>query len=763
VTQEITQAFKLEIHYANCCGNAQNNTYPNLAVVTDADQFRNYVRTDHVFADFQNSRRSNQNFTGSSVLVADCDNDHSEQSADWIAPETLADWFPDAAFLTYTSRHHLKQKENHSPRPRFHVVFFTERITEAGTYRALLHKLQKHYPYFDTQAFDAGRFYFGNSETEVSFHPGTKSVLDYLNDLDAEQALKELGERIPEGQRNIVMHRKAVCLLKRFGDSEDTHNKFLTEAEKCSPLLGEQELETVWNSAGRFYHEEVEKSPGYRSPEEYNASGDVVWEEPIPFDDIRLPPFPVDALPEVIGNYVRALSESTQTPVDMAASAVFPILSVCLQGKYKIRGKQDWYEPLNCYSLVIMEPSERKSAVANAMVSPLNCYEAEYNRQYSASIESSRMQKRILERKQKALEEKAAKGKAERGELEEIALEIAEFKEKKPLRLYVDDITTEKLTSVLSENDGKAAILSTEGGIFDTLAGLYSKTVNIDVMLKGFSGDPIRVDRIGRSSENILNPSLSILLMIQPMVLSGMMQNKTFRGRGLTARFLYSMPATALGKRKFRSNPVPRDIYEQYRFLLMTLLEETEEITEPETITLSGAAEELLAAFAEELEPKLINEYADIADWAGKLVGTVLRISGLLCRASVTLGTLWGEPAPQLVVDGAIMDNAIRIGRYYIEHAKAAFGLMGADTTVNQARSVLNAVLENGLTEFNRRDIMRLCRKYRKAETVQTVLETLTEYGYIAPKDPEPRYGRGRPPAALYLVNPLLYREKLAS
>ena len=159
------------------------------------------------------------------------------------------------------------------------------------------------------------------------------------------------------------------------------------------------------------------------------------------------------------------------------------------------------------------------------------------------------------------LEDQASKGKADADEVRRIAEEIAGYKEMKPMKLYVDDITTEKLTSVLAGNDGRAAILSTEGGIFDTLAGAYSKTVNIDVMLKGYSGDSIRVDRIGRNSESIMNPALTVLLMVQPSVLSGLMQNGTFRGRGLTARFLYCIPASFVGKRRYRSEPVPDEVY----------------------------------------------------------------------------------------------------------------------------------------------------------------------------------------------------------
>ena len=71
------------------------------------------------------------------------------------------------------------------------------------------------------------------------------------------------------------------------------------------------------------------------------------WEKPIPFDDANLPPFPVESLPTAIRNFVQSLSESTQTPVDMCASACLAVLALATQGKYRICGKADWFEPLN--------------------------------------------------------------------------------------------------------------------------------------------------------------------------------------------------------------------------------------------------------------------------------------------------------------------------------------------------------------------------------------------------------------------------------
>lgn len=76
----------------------------------------------------------------------------------------------------------------------------------------------------------------------------------------------------------------------------------------------------------------------------------------------------------------------------------------------------------------------------------------------------------------------------------------------------MDDVTSEKLASVLAENKGWAAIVSAEGDIFNILSGLYSRNVNIDLFLKCHSGDTIRVDRVGRESESIIHSVLTMLL-----------------------------------------------------------------------------------------------------------------------------------------------------------------------------------------------------------------------------------------------------------
>ena len=484
-----------------------------------------------------------------------------------------------------------------------------------------------------------------------------------------------------------------------------------------------------------------------------SQKGPILWEMPIPFDEIDLPAFPVDALPAEIADYVNAVAESTQTPPDMAATAALAVIALAVQGKYKVRGKEDWVEPVNLYAVNVAEPAERKSAVISLMTRFMSEYEAEYNKQLSAKLEVNQMAKRVLERKKAAIIEKVSKGTADGKELQEVGEEIANFVELHPLRLYTDDVTTEKLTSILADSGGVAGLVSAEGGIFDLLAGIYSKNVNIDVFLKAHAGDSLRVDRVGRSSETIQHPALTVLLAVQPSVLSGMMQNSTFRGRGLTARFLYCMPTSKVGARKYRSEAIPPQVTAIYEMVIRDLLEE-EAGEHPQIIPLSPEADRLLEDFANELEPKLREEYSDISDWAGKLVGAVLRISGLLCRASVMVSNPFETDSNDLEVSRETMENAIRIGRYYLEHARAAYSLMGADPVVKQCKYVLSAIGKYGMTEVNRRDVMRICRSFKTAEEVQPVLNRLSEYGYLAVKDDANYSTGGRPGNPTYLVNP---------
>lgn len=739
----------ITVYTANCRGNATNCLYPNKIEIMDEASARLAFAKDMVCARYKNNYRNTANFEVANALPGDCDNDHSDEPADWVTPEDIADLFADVSYVLHYSRHHMKPKGEKSARPRFHIVFLTDPVRDADRYTALKQRLLTAFPFFDANAMDAARFLFGTEDPQVMFHPGTITLNAFLDEYESEQAFAELESTIPEGSRNSTMSRIGARIIKRYGDTQEAKEQFLQAAEQCSPPLEDEELENIWEGKRRFYAK-LRKQPGYIPPDTYNRTDPVTWDTPIPFDEYDLPTFPMDALPEVIRRYVLAVAESTQTAVDMAAIEALGVVSLCSQGKYFIRGNVDWAEPLNTYTVVILPPAERKSSVLSMMIHPMEVYEKMENERRSPEIVKSQMELSKLEKEKRSLVERASKGKATEEDIKNKAKEIAEYEPVKPLRLFVDDVTSEKLTSVLAENNGCAAVVSAEGGIFDIISGLYSRNVNIDVFLKGHSGDTIRVDRIGRASESIIHPALTMVLAVQPEVLNGLMSNNTFRGRGLTARFLYAMPKSTVGSRSFTTEPIPEGVRVRYQDLIETILSSN---NDQQPISLDDGATEALEALFNEAEGRLKGDLAEIPDWAGKFVGAVLRISGILHVMKHPKNSMFDS------VDRETMENAVTIGRYFLEHAKAAYSLMGADVVNKNAQYLLTAIKREGLAEFSRRDAMRLCRRFKTAESLQPVLNRLCEYGYLATKPVEAVPGNGRKPSEVYLTNPAVLED----
>lgn len=276
---------------ANVSADAKNCSYPNRSEITSADELQAAVRFDHVCGEFDKNYRSISNFVRSNVIVMDCDNDHSEDPADWITFEKLEELFGDVDYAAAPSRHHLLEKDGRAARPKFHVYFPIEETADAGHYAAIKRRVQRAFPFFDDNALDAARFIFGADAGEVIWHEGWMNVEDVIGsdmDEDAEPEADMGGYSgvILQGSRNNTLSHFAGRALKRFGDTEKAKQVFLDEAAKCDPPLGKEELKTIWFSALKFFHETVQKQPDYVAPEEYNADFEAGSFKPSDFSDI---------------------------------------------------------------------------------------------------------------------------------------------------------------------------------------------------------------------------------------------------------------------------------------------------------------------------------------------------------------------------------------------------------------------------------------------------------------------------------------------
>lgn len=254
------------LYTADCTGDRRNCLYPHRTDINSAEDLAAAAGFDHVAASYAGDYRSVQNFLSSDVIVMDVDNEASDDPAVWVSPEDLAQEYSDLSYAVVPSRNHLKEKAGKSARPRFHVYFPIRPCTDASAYAALKREIQKQYPFFDSNALDAGRFIFGAAvdASQILFSSGPSTVDEMLAVMTASTA-----DSIQEGRRNATMSRIAGRLVKRYGVTEQSYELFLQQAERCTPPLSDAELATIWGSARRFAAK-VQAQPGYIPPDEYS-------------------------------------------------------------------------------------------------------------------------------------------------------------------------------------------------------------------------------------------------------------------------------------------------------------------------------------------------------------------------------------------------------------------------------------------------------------------------------------------------------------
>ncbi len=497
-----------------------------------------------------------------------------------------------------------------------------------------------------------------------------------------------------------------------------------------------------------------------RYNEEYLATLDwdlrgvaeLPWPVPMKFKKEEEPDFPADSLPEPVYKYVTALAESTQTDIRMAGLLSLGVLATAAQSKYTVEVTPDWREPLCLFTMAVAEPGERKSAVLSALLDPVREYEREVRELEAGDVAWSAGMRAALEKcvqnEQRGVASTApGTPEFERAseKLRKAAEEMAAFQPKAPCRLLVDDATPEKLVDLMDSQGGCVTLASSEGGIFSYIAaGRYESVGNLDVYLKAHAGDEIVVDRIGRGVNQVKDPRLTVMLTVQPTVLREVTGNSQFRGRGLTARFLYVKCPTALGRRKSNPDPVPQELKEDYRGLVRFLL------TAPwrGTVTLSPEAQEIRLEMQDHIERKLSGPWANMRDWGGKLIGAMVRIAAILHTCTVS-----GDPT-RTPISVATMSCAALFALYLGKEAEKVYDAEETSALEQDARYIAELLDREGWIYGLRRELYRRCSgRFPTTREFGAALGELEDRGYIREATVRPLGGRS---TKYFVVNPRL-------
>ena len=672
------------------------------------------------------------NWKSQQLFMVDIDNN---ADLPYLTPETAVKICEDKGLplaFYYFSFSHSESK------PKFRLCFFTDEvITDEITRKNIIQTLISYFPQSDRSCRNADRFFYGtNKEVRILDLEARICGLNFTHEFPLPDSTtgRTRPNRADKHLAGLIQSFDFLDYLKKRNGKITADNGNTVHFKDCE-VCGHHDNLVYFRNTNTFHcfspngdkggsiidylmatkNMDTAQAIDYFMFELCGVGQTEEWQTPIPFDDVTVPPFPVECLPAPIKDYILAVAETTQTPVDMSAVAGLAVMSTCVQGKFEIEGKPDWIEPLNIYCIIVANPGERKSPVMRHLTEHLYEYEKLINT---------------------SMEHKKAR---------EITVEF------KPLRILADNVTLEALTTLLADNEGKMSVISSEGGIIDIVTGLYGNKVNIDTLLKAHDGDPIYVDRKGSKTEYIENPCLTVLLAFQPEVLDELLSNKTLRGRGLVARFLISYPAQAVGNRRYETAPIPQKFKDKYRELCFDLLE-IEANNDIYKLSVTPQAGKALKAFFEEIEPKFKDEFEDIADFAGKIHGKTLRIAGILHIVK------HGNAAKDKPISSRTVRESIEIGKYFIEHAKVIYRLSGGSRIQKQAKHILKQLKGCPEREYIPSGIRRLCRgMFKRTEDIIPALDLLVAYGYLKERYVPYKQNGGRPPANKYVLNPLYF------
>jgi len=381
-------------------------------------------------------------------------------------------------------------------------------------------------------------------------------------------------------------------------------------------------------------------------------------------------PFPVAALPKAVADICVEISNSFEVPLELPCATALGLLAACCQKKAIVRINATYAEQLNLFTLSISDTGDRKSNVFKLLRDAVIAAQNEYFILNEDRIAQSRLEYRLLKKKLDAASRDMISNNEEShitlDDIKEIEKQVRDFELLTAPKLLIDDATSEKLIDVLEEQGGSIAIASPEGGLFSTLKTAASANPTFDAYLKAYTGDSIEVARISRKGNSIEAPKLSLIIACQPKTAMEMIQNKTFRDKGLPARFLFANCRSLVGKRIFDKPEVNADSIEAYNELIRKLLDGAfDRNIEEAELTLTADGRTAYIEFSQGIEAKLGDngELKFMQDWCAKLPGQMLRIAGILTIC---------DGKRQIDID--VVNRAAVIATWFVENAAVVFG-----------------------------------------------------------------------------------------
>ena len=367
-------------------------------------------------------------------------------------------------------------------------------------------------------------------------------------------------------------------------------------------------------------------------------------------------------VPPFIGELTCGISRQFQIDPVIVFGTILGCVATATQGKIVTRISQSWTEHSSIYIINIAETGDGKSQVMNLLRKPIDDYEAQVQNDARSDYALRKAEHEIAENKLKIIKDSLSKAKAKnpatRADLVHALDEVAAAKPQPiPIISIGGDVTPDALTDLLMQNPA-LAILDAEGTLYSHLSGKRHGTGSMwETILQAFTGDPIKVHRIGREGGSITNPHLVINTSVQPKVWKEIIGDENAIGRGAVGRFLIFNAQSNVGYRDIAAhlaNPIDEDLLDRWKQTIHELLT----MKDHRLFILTDEQQVQFDLMRSRNERQLRDPDNRLDGYGMRLPGSLIRIAQLF--------TLMENPQA-LQIDDKCLEQALDLADYLIE------------------------------------------------------------------------------------------------
>lgn len=492
------------------------------------------------------------------------------------------------------------------------------------------------------------------------------------------------------------------------------------------------------------------------------------WPEIVPLPEAgntgKAADYDLELLPGAIRDTAGEVARFAKVPVVSPAIVGLSVIAAAIGKKARVIERPGLEHHPSLFFALIAASGERKSPIFKKITVPFETWAIDQLEHYEELQREAKASNIVTDA---AISGVRGRAKADDVDLEAITrdiskLEARRIKEPPFPSLFTTDTTEQRLFQKMHDRAGAYAVMSGEGRpVIDAILGKYSGDGTGDALyLAGISGDTITRDRVGRDAgpeERIIrDPCLNVCVYIQPDKYQEASTCPALRASGALARIWpVHLPSLVGDRMEARHEPGLNDaVMQKFYDLVSKILRTSPPKNESTGIDchkakLSDEAAEARRVYHNTIEALMAEgeDLEDVRDIASKAVSQTVKLALVLHLAEQP--ALLQEPTSTINLD--TWAKAQALGTYHLQEAVRVQRMADEDKDTSQARRLLEWIKRENLKEVTGAVLMQNGPRPRmKAAEARTLLELLSDYGYLAPqKRPE----RRKP---VYLVNPLI-------